>query len=163
MPVGDRGQSPDAAVRTGDYPGGGRPDGERLREPGTVRRADERIGAALHPAVPADFSLLLALSYAWQRKRFLYDHLITGPHFKTYVHVLLTLLIAVSAAVPPAAPYAAGGAFAAIFVYLLQMLRVTYDTGYVMAFFRTGFLQTAALIVLSLLAIGLVVLSFLLT
>lgn len=109
------------------------------------------------------FSLLLALSYVWHRKRFLYDHVITGLHFQTYVYVLLTLLIAVSTAIPPAAPFAAGGAFVAIFVYLLRMLRVTYDTGYVMAFFRTWFLLTAAMIVLSLLAIGLVVLSFLLT
>ncbi len=109
------------------------------------------------------FSLLLALSYAWQRKRFLYDHLITGLHFQTFVYVLAALLIGLSTLVPSAAPFAGGAAFLAIFVYLLRMLRVTYDTGYIMAFLRTGFLLTAAIITLSLLAVGLVVLSFLLT
>jgi hypothetical protein len=109
------------------------------------------------------FSLLLALSYAWHRKRFFYDHLITGLHFQTFVYVLSTLLIGLSTLVPSAAPFAGGAAFLVIFVYLLRMLRVTYDTGYILAFLRTGFLLTAALIVLSLLATGLVVLSFFLT
>ncbi len=109
------------------------------------------------------FSLLLALSYAWHRRRFLYDHLITGLHFQTFVYVLATLLIGLSTLVPSAAPFAGGGAFLVIFVYLLRMLRVTNDTGYVMAFLRTGFLLIAALFVLSLLATGLVVMSFFLT
>ncbi|MFN7163476.1 MAG: hypothetical protein ACK4P2_01535, partial [Hyphomonas sp.] len=109
------------------------------------------------------FSLLLALSYAWHRKRFLYDHLVTGLHFQTFVYVLATVLIGLSTLWPAAAPFAGGGAFLMIFVYLLRMLRVTYDTGYVMAFLRTGFLLIAALFVLSLLATGLVVLSFFLT
>ena len=109
------------------------------------------------------FSLMLALSYTWHRKRYLYDHLITGLHFQTFVYVLTTVLIAASSAFPPIAPYAAGGALVAIFVYLLRTLQVTCDTGYMMAFVRTGFLLTAAIVVLSLLAVGLVVLSFLLT
>lgn len=109
------------------------------------------------------FSLLLAFSYVWHRKRFLYDHLITGLHFQTFVYVLVTVLILASTAMPAFAPIAGGGAFLVIFVYLWRMLRVTYDTGYVMAFFRTGFLLISALVVLSLLATGLVVLSFFLT
>jgi hypothetical protein len=80
------------------------------------------------------FSMLLALSYAWQRRHFLYDHLITGLHFQTFVYVLATLLIGISTLLPSAAPFAGGGAFLAIFFYLLRMLRVTYDTGYIMAF-----------------------------
>ena len=109
------------------------------------------------------FSFLLAVSYAWHRKRFFYDHLITGLHFQTYVYVLATLMLALSALVPAAAPFAAGGSFLLIYVYLMRMLRVTYDTGHIMSFLRAGFLLTAAIVVLSLLAVGLVVLSFFLT
>ncbi len=109
------------------------------------------------------FSLLLALSYAWHRKRFIYDHLITGLHFQTFVYVLSTVLILLSTAVPAAAPAAGGGAFLIVFVYLIRMLRVTYDTGYIMAFLRTCFLLIGAMFALSLLTVGLVMLSFFLT
>ncbi len=109
------------------------------------------------------FSGLLALSYAWHRKRFFYDHLITGLHLQTFVYVLTTLLILLSTAMPSFAPAAAGVAMLIIFVYLIRMLRVTYDTGYILAFFRAGFLLTAATVALTLLAVGLVVLSFFLT
>ncbi len=109
------------------------------------------------------FSFLLALSYAWHRKRYFYDHLITGLHFQTYVYVLITLMLVLSALVPSAAPFAAGGTFVVLYAYLMRMLRVTYDTGHIMSFLRTGFLLTAALMVLTLLAVGLVILSFFLT
>ena len=109
------------------------------------------------------FSLLLALSYAWQRKRFIYDHIITGLHFQTLVYVLCTVLILVSTGIPSFAPFSAAAGFILVFFYLWRMLRVTYDTGHIMAFLRTGFLLTAAVIVLTLLAVGLVVLSFFLT
>ncbi len=109
------------------------------------------------------FSLLLALSYAWHRKRYLYDHLISGLHFQTFVYVLATVLILLSTAIPAAAPIAGGGAFLIVFVYLMRMLRVTYDTGYIMAFLRTWFLLVAAIFALSFLAIGLVLISFFLT
>lgn len=130
----------------------------------------ERFGARLKEWAPRFtlfflpiFSLLLALSYAWHRKRYIYDHLITGLHFQTFVYVLATLLIVASSLYPPLAPWAAGGSFLIVFVYLLRMLRVTYDTGYIMSFFRTVFLLIAGLIVLNLLAAALVLLSFYLT
>ncbi len=109
------------------------------------------------------FSLLLGLSYAWHRKRYIYDHMIAGLHFQTFVYVLATLLMLVSMLVPAIAPIAGGLAFIAVFFYLMRMLRVTYDTGYIMAFFRAMFLLLAGMIVLSFLAAGLVVLSFFLT
>lgn len=109
------------------------------------------------------FSTLLALSYAWHRKRYFYDHLITGLHFQTFVYVLATLLMILSTVVPAAAGYAAGGSFLLIFVYLWRMLRVTYDTGYILAFLRALFLLLAGLMALSVLATGLILLSFLLT
>lgn len=109
------------------------------------------------------FSLLLALSYAWHRKRYIYDHLITGLHFQTFVYVLATVLMIASWLYPPFTPFAAGGSFLIVFVYLLRMLRVAYDTGYIMSFLRTLFLLIAGLIVLNLLAAGLVLLSFYLT
>ena len=77
--------------------------------------------------------------------------------------MLVTLVIVLSALVPASAPFATGGAFLVTFVYLMRMLRVTYDTGHIMSFLRTSFLLTAAIIVLTLLAVGLVVLSFFLT
>jgi hypothetical protein len=109
------------------------------------------------------FSALLALSYAWHRRRFFYDHLITGLHLQTFVYVLTTLLILLSILVPAFGPAAAAIGLLAVLVYLIRMLRVTYDTGYIMSFLRAGFLLTAATVALSLLAIGLVTLSFFLT
>lgn len=109
------------------------------------------------------FSLLLAVSYAWHRRRYFYDHIITGLHFQTFVYVLGTLLILASVALPAFAPYAAAAGFLIVPVYLWRMLRVTYDTGYLLAALRTGFLLTGAIAVLTLLAAGLVVLSFFLT
>ena len=79
------------------------------------------------------------------------------------VYVLITLMLVLSALVPSAAPFAAGGTFVVLYAYLMRMLRVTYDTGHIMSFLRTGFLLTAALMVLTLLAVGLVILSFFLT
>jgi len=109
------------------------------------------------------FSTLLAFSYAWHRRRFYYDHLITGLHFQTFVYVLATVLILASTAWPAFTPFAGGAAFLLIFVYLLRMLRVTYGTGHILSFLRALFLLVAAIVVLSLLAVGLVVLSFFLT
>lgn len=109
------------------------------------------------------FSALLALTYAWHRRRYFYDHLITGLHFQTFVYVLVTLLVLLSAGVPAATGFAAAAGPLLIFVYLWRMLRVTYDTGWIMAFLRAGFLLIAGQVVLALLATGLVVLSFFLT
>lgn len=109
------------------------------------------------------FSALLALTYAWHRRRYFYDHLITGLHFQTFVYVLVTLLVLLSAGVPAATGFAAAAGPLLIFVYLWRMLRVTYDTGWIMAFVRASFLLIAGQVVLALLATGLVVLSFFLT
>jgi hypothetical protein len=109
------------------------------------------------------FSLLLAISYAWHRRHYLYDHIITGLHFQTFLYVLSTLLILASMALPGLAPYSVPIGFLILGVYLWRMLRVTYDTGPVMALLRTGFLLSASTVVLTLLAAGLVVLSFFLT
>lgn len=130
----------------------------------------DRFGARLKEWAPRFtllflpiFSGLLALSYAWHRKRFFYDHLITGLHLQTFVYVLATILILLSTAIPAFAPAAAGVALILVCVYLIRMLRVTYDTGYIMSVLRAGFLLTAATVALSLMAVGLVVLSFFLT
>ena len=109
------------------------------------------------------FSALLALTYAWHRRRYFYDHLITGLHFQTFVYVLVTILVLLSAGVPAATSFAAAAGPLLIFVYLWRMLRVTYDTGWIMAFVRASFLLIAGQVVLALLATGLVVLSFFLT
>jgi hypothetical protein len=109
------------------------------------------------------FSMLLAVSYAWHRKRYFYDHLITGLHFQTYVHILATVLILASVAWPVIAPFAGGLSFVIVFIYLMRMLRVTYDTGHILSFLRAFVLLIAALVALSLLAAGLVALSFFLT
>lgn len=109
------------------------------------------------------FSMLLAISYAWHRKRYFYDHLITGLHFQTYVYVLSTLLMVASTLWPAIAPFATGAAFLVIFVYLTRMLRVTYGTGHILSVLRASFLLVGAIVALSLLAVGLVVLSFFLT
>lgn len=130
----------------------------------------ERFGSRLKEWAPhftllflPIFSALLALSYAWHRKRYIYDHLITGLHFQTFVYVLATVLILASSLYPPFTPYAAGGSFLIVFVYLLRMLRVTYGTGYIMVFLRTCFLLIGAMFALSFLTVGLVMLSFFLT
>lgn len=108
------------------------------------------------------FALLLALSYAWHRGKFVYDHLVTALHFQTFVHILLGALVLASVAMPVLAPVSPLIALGLLFLYLGRTLSVAYDTGPIRAALRAGVLLFAALIVLSVLATFLVIISVLL-
>ncbi|MFN3313051.1 MAG: hypothetical protein ACK46Q_06265, partial [Hyphomonas sp.] len=108
------------------------------------------------------FAMLLALSYAWHRRKFVYDHLITALHFQTFVHILLGALVLASVAMPSLAPFSPLIALVVLFLYLGRTLKVAYDTGPIRAAMRASVLLFAALIVLSVLATFLVVVSVLL-
>ncbi len=108
------------------------------------------------------FAMLLALSYAWHRRKFVYDHLITALHFQTFVHILLGALVLASVAMPSLAAFSPLIALGVLFLYLGRTLSVAYDTGPIRAAMRASVLLVAALIVLSVLATFLVVVSVLL-
>jgi len=74
-----------------------------------------------------------------------------------------TTLLLVAAVVPQSAGWLAGGGFFVIFAYLYRLLRVTYGSGRLLAVLRASILLFLGMILLAMLAVGLVVLSFLLT
>ena len=106
------------------------------------------------------FAFLLALSYGWHRKKFFYDHLITSLHYQTFVQIMLAALIGASVIFPPLAGWASLISLVLLYLYLGRLLRVTYRTGHFMSGLRAFILLNAGFLVLSLLAIGLVLLSF---
>jgi hypothetical protein len=141
-----------------------------LDQAATVYENQDRFGARLRQWAPRFsllflpvFSLLLTLLYAWHRKIYLYDHLIVGLHFQTFLYLLGTTLLLVAAVVPQSAGWLAGGGFFVIFAYLYRLLRVTYGSGRLLAVLRASILLFLGMILLAMLAVGLVVLSFLLT
>ncbi|MEQ8299424.1 MAG: DUF3667 domain-containing protein [Hyphomonas sp.] len=136
----------------------------------TVYENQDRFGARLRQWAPRFsvlflpvFSLILMLIYAWHRRIYVFDHLIAGLHFQTFLYVLGTALLLVAAMLPPISGWLAAGGFFAIIIYLYRMLRVTYGSGRILSAFRTAILLIFGMILLAVLAIGLVVLSFLLT
>ncbi|WP_430404446.1 DUF3667 domain-containing protein [Hyphomonas sp.] len=136
----------------------------------TVYENQDRFGVRLREWAPRFsvlflpvFSLLLTLLYAWHRRVYMFDHLIAGLHFQTFLYVLGTLLLLAAAVFPQGADWLIGGGFLAIIAYLYRMLRITYGSGRILSAFRTSILLIFGMILLGVLAIGLVILSFLLT
>ncbi|KCZ88918.1 DUF3667 domain-containing protein [Hyphomonas johnsonii] len=136
----------------------------------TVFENQDRFGARLRQWAPRFsllflpvFSLLLALLYAWHRQVYMYDHLITGLHFQTFLYVLGTALLIVVAAIPSTTGWAIGLGFALVLAYLYRLVRVTYGSGRLLSGLRAVLLLILSMILLAMLAIGLVVLSFFLT
>ena len=108
-------------------------------------------------------ALMLTVMYAWHRRIYVYDHVITALHFQTFIYSLLTLLLLAAAFLHTGAGWLFGiGTLWGIW-YLHRQLRVTYGTGLFMAAFRTSILLILGITVLFVLALGLVILSFLLT
>lgn len=108
-------------------------------------------------------ALMLTLSYAWRRKLFIYDHVITALHFQTFLYVLLTVLVLFGAFTPAGVSWAILVGYLAVTAYMYRMLRVTYSTGRVMSALRVVLLQFAGITAVSALAVSLVVISFFLT
>ncbi|MGB2178246.1 MAG: DUF3667 domain-containing protein [Hyphomonas sp.] len=141
--------------------------GDRLAR---VLENQDRFGARLREWAPRFslmfmplLALMLAIMYAWHRKIYVYDHVITALHFQTFIYSLLTLLLLAAAFLHTGAGWLFGiGTLWAIW-YLHRQLRVTYGTGLFMAAFRTSILLILGITVLFVLALGLVILSFLLT
>jgi hypothetical protein len=136
----------------------------------TVYENQDRFGARLRQWAPRFsllflpvFSLLLTLLYVWQRRVYLYDHLIVGLHFQTFLYLLGTTLLLVGAFVPVSPAWLGMSGLLIIFYNLYRMLRVTYGTGRLLSALRATILLILGMILLATLAVGLVVLSFLLT
>ncbi|WP_035568511.1 DUF3667 domain-containing protein [Hyphomonas adhaerens] len=108
-------------------------------------------------------TLMLTVIYAWRRSVYVYDHVIVALHFQTFVYSLATLLLLVGAFlhIGPDLLSLVGTIWGVW--YLHRQLRVTYGTGFFMAALRTTILLILGITVLFLLALGLVILSFLLT
>lgn len=141
-----------------------------MNQMATVYENQERFGARLKEWAPRFtllflpvFSLLLALTYFWHRTWFLYDHLIAGLHFQTFAYLAVTGLLLVGNLIPALLAYLAPAILLTMFLYLFRMLRVVYGTGHILAGVRAGFLMIMAIVLLSLLAMLLVVVSFFLT
>ncbi|MEZ6001713.1 DUF3667 domain-containing protein [Hyphomonas sp.] len=108
-------------------------------------------------------ALMLTLVYIWKPKVYIYDHVITSLHFQTFIYCQLFLLIIAGALLHIGAGWlVAIGTTWGVF-YLHRQLRVTYGTGFFMAALRTSILLILGITVLFLLALGLVILSFVLT
>ena len=130
----------------------------------------DRFAARLREWAPR-FSLLfmpllafmLTVMFAWRRKIYVYDHVITALHFQTFVYGLLTLSLLGGAFLGIPAGWLAAISGLWLVWYLYRQLRVTYGSGRFMAALRTSFLLILGITVLFILALGLVVLSFALT
>ena len=135
-----------------------------------VLQNQDRFGARLREWAPRFslmfmplLALMLTVVYAWHRKVYVYDHVITALHFQTFVYGVSTLLLLAAAILHTGAGWLSGiGVIWGIW-YLHRQLRVTYGTGMLMAALRTSILLILGITVLFLLAVGLVILSFLLT
>tara|TARA_R110001606_G_scaffold95327_5_gene210985 strand:- start:110 stop:1168 length:1059 start_codon:yes stop_codon:yes gene_type:complete len=109
------------------------------------------------------FALLLTLMYAWWRKFYVFDHLVASLHFQTFLYILGTILLLFTAIFPHLAYVAPGSALLAVFVYIYRMLRVIYGSGLVASLLGATILLIFSMILLVSLAVGLVILSFVLT
>ena len=109
------------------------------------------------------FALLLTLMYAWWRKFYVFDHLVASLHFQTFLYIMGTLVLLFTAIFPHLAYLAPGAALVAVFVYIYRMLRVIYGSGRMASALGATVLLVFSMILLVSLAVGLVILSFVLT
>lgn len=100
-----------------------------------------RVSLALFPV----YSLALALLYAWHRKVYVYDHLITTLHFQSWLYMASAVAMIVAWFITP---WAIAALFAAIPIYVYRTLRVVYGSGRVMAFIRMTLLLLSASVTL---------------
>ncbi|KCZ54704.1 hypothetical protein HY29_13580 [Hyphomonas beringensis] len=133
----------------------------------TVYENQDKFGARIREWAPRFslffmpiLALLLALLYAWHRKRYIYDHVITALHIQTFIYFMLTGLLLLGALLPHQVPWLIAFGLTAPVIYIYKQLRVTYDTGRFMSLMRTWTLLFISTIILSTLSICLVVLSF---
>lgn len=102
------------------------------------------------------FTIVLTLFYAWRRKIFVYDHIITTLHFQSWFYLLSSILMVLGLFV--------SGWFVALLIpalpiYTFGLLRRVYGTGPISAFLRTALLLFIALIALVSLLAGVVAIS----
>lgn len=113
-----------------------------------------RLSLALFPV----YSFVLALLYAWHRKVYVYDHLITTLHFQSWLYMASALAMAVAWFITP---WAIAVLFVSIPIYVYRTLRRVYGTGRIMAFIRmTLLLSSASLTLLILLVAGMALGAF---
>ncbi|MEO0982022.1 MAG: DUF3667 domain-containing protein [Pseudomonadota bacterium] len=111
-----------------------------------------RLALLLFPV----FALFLTLAYAWVRRFYIYDHVITALHFQTFMYLMSASQLALGGLI--------GGWAAMVFaltppIYLYRLLRVTYDTGRILAVLRTFVLIIASFMALVALVAALLVIG----
>lgn len=94
--------------------------------------------------------LFLTLAYAWVRRIYVYDHVITSLHFQSFAYFLGALIMVIG--------FFLGGniAWALLFipVYLYRQLRVTYQSGRILSGIRALLLLLLLLTCLVLVSVG---------
>ena len=136
----------------------------------SVYENQDRYGARIREWAPR-FSLMfmpilafmLTLIYAWHRRRYIYDHVITALHIQTYIYLMATLMLFIGAINPSSVGWLVLTGLILLVVYMYRQLRVTYDTGRFMAALRTFILLISSFLVLITLLAFLIIVSFALT
>jgi len=99
------------------------------------------------------FALILGLLYAWRRRIYLYDHVITSLHLQSFFYITTTVVVLLGSVT-------GGGSALTLLVippvYIYRQLRVGYGDGRIMAALRTIILILLALLVIALLMLVLV-------
>lgn len=121
----------------------------------TISRWAPRLAFALVPV----YGLLLAVTFFWRRKLFIYDHMIVALHFHAFIFLFLALLIPLSALIGPLVTvllFLGWGNY-----YLYRMHRKVYACGRVSSVIRTLVLDFIYAIILTLALIVLLILGVL--
>ncbi|VAV87873.1 hypothetical protein MNBD_ALPHA06-69 [hydrothermal vent metagenome] len=122
----------------------------------TVMRWAPRLAFFLAPV----FGLLLAISFFWRRKLYLYDHMIVALHFHSFLFLFLAAMIPLGVWMGPIIPLVIFVLWSNIYLYRLH--RRIYGCGRITAVLRTFILDQVYLVILSLVLSVLMVLGVLL-
>jgi Protein of unknown function (DUF3667) len=135
----------------------------------TVYENQDRYGARIRewaPRISIMFmpilAFMLTILYAWHRSRYIYDHVVTALHVQTFIYLLATVSLLLAALNAAWISNLVVGGLLIVLAYIYRQLRVTYQTGRLMAALRTFILLFTSFIVLFSLALALIVVSFVL-
>jgi len=122
-----------------------------------ITRGIERWVPRLSILILPLMTLFLTLVYAWVRRIYVYDHIITSLHFQSFAYILGALIMV--------AGFFVGGiaAWALLFipVYIYRQLRVIYGSGRITSGIRTLMLLILLLTCLVAVTVGASVLGYL--
>ncbi len=120
----------------------------------TLKEWAPRLSLLMFPI----FAVFLTVLYAWRRRIFVYDHLVTSLHFQSFVYLGGTVFMLLGFVI---GGWAGLGFMLLAFVYLYRLLRKTYGTGRIMSVLRTSVLFFGSMIAMTALVATLAVIGFL--